>query len=828
MIRSSWFGLWVRSGLAVLAFLIASPVLPSAERASTTYESLRGARPDGRTVSVENLVLERDVFELTFASGRFHLLEEVDGVTPGAVFLGQGSYVLEPQSAGELRHLTVLSGEQRISGFTDEFSTAVLLFDDGTEAEIVGAGGLETGGVDSRAVEAITARLEREKGRMATDYALRLLRSRLNDEGLVEGPFFALIEGKEHEQAVVAVDSMGILDGEGSCLIDESGDYPQHWYSDRLIGADRRTPRHALVDAAHYRIDTQVAASTEISGETRIQFRVIVPQLSVLPLDLFPTLEIRGVAVKGQAGPGAFLQPSEDGRTAAVLFPEPLAQGSSVEVKVEFGGSGILEDDGTSIYRVKGRTNWYPNVGTFTDRASYDLRFRVPKGNTVISVGEQVSSKEEGGEVVSIWKSEDEITVAGFNYGDFALHEQTEENTGVAIEVYATKGEPDFITEINRQLEGASGGLSFRDQLEVAGNDAYSGYVNTYSGPSSIGVSTDALAEAAMADGVNSIQVFTKFFGPLDNKRVAITQQSDWNFGQSWPSLVYLPYLPGLSSLLKFELGMPGYAGFADQVGIHEIAHQWWGHHVGWASYRDQWLSEGFAEFSTALVVELTRGAQAYDSFWEQRRRQVLATVQGTDLPPYAAGPVTLGYRAASERSPAAGQALIYAKGAFVLQMLRSLMRDQESRSDERFFAMMRDFADSYKGKSPSTEDFKTHVEKHMIPELNAGRDGTIDWFFDQWVYGTEVPVYSSDVSIEKVGKGKYRLSGTLTQSGVSDDFVALVPTHVEFGDGNYGQFGRAPFKGNMTHKLDVTLELPKKPKAVRMNARHEVLAFAE
>ena len=36
----------------------------------------------------------------------------------------------------------------------------------------------------------------------------------------------------------------------------------------------------------------------------------------------------------------------------------------------------------------------------------------------------------------------------------------------------------------------------------------------------------------------------------------------------------------------------------------HESSHQWWGHRVGWKSYHDQWLSEGFAEFSGLFYVQ--------------------------------------------------------------------------------------------------------------------------------------------------------------------------------------------------------------------------------
>ena len=37
----------------------------------------------------------------------------------------------------------------------------------------------------------------------------------------------------------------------------------------------------------------------------------------------------------------------------------------------------------------------------------------------------------------------------------------------------------------------------------------------------------------------------------------------------------------------------------------HETAHQWWGNIVAWRSYRDQWLSEGFAEYSGVLYTAI-------------------------------------------------------------------------------------------------------------------------------------------------------------------------------------------------------------------------------
>lgn len=100
------------------------------------YAALRAARPDGRTIPVHGLVLERDVFRFQFDSGAFHLLAPVDGRTVGAVFVGQGSYRLNPATEGERRHLGLVAGDDRLEVLSDGFDELVLLFGDDTAAEI--------------------------------------------------------------------------------------------------------------------------------------------------------------------------------------------------------------------------------------------------------------------------------------------------------------------------------------------------------------------------------------------------------------------------------------------------------------------------------------------------------------------------------------------------------------------------------------------------------------------------------------------------------------------------------------------------------------------
>ncbi len=105
-----------------------------------------------------------------------------------------------------------------------------------------------------------------------------------------------------------------------------------------------------------------------------------------------------------------------------------------------------------------------------------------------------------------------------------------------------------------------------------------------------------------------------------------------------------------------------------------------------------------------------------------------------------------------------------------VLHMLRSIMNDPTT-GDQPFIAMMRDFVKTHFNKNASTESFKRVVEKHMTKNMDFDGNGKMDWFFDQWVYGTEVPSYRLDYSLTPQSDGKWLLKGAVAQSGVSDNF---------------------------------------------------------
>jgi len=303
-----------------------------------------------------------------------------------------------------------------------------------------------------------------------------------------------------------------------------------------------------------------------------------------------------------------------------------------------------------------------------------------------------------------------------------------------------------------------------------------------------------------------------------------MTQQPAANFGQAWPTLVFMPYTAFMDPTQRVQLfGVRGGTSTVWRyVGPHEIAHQWFGHTIGWDSYRDQWMSEGFAELAASLYVQFVRKDMGkFVEFWEEQRKQIVEASPATrGRKPYTVGPVTQGYRLNSGKTGNVAQNLIYPKGAYILHMIRMMMNTAQT-GDSRFQAMMKDFIKTHYNKNISTEDFQKAVEKYMTAEMDLTKNKSMDWFFNEWVYGTEMPSYSFDYQISSDGT----LSGKLTQSGVSENFAMLVPMYADFGKG-WVKLGFATMIGN--NSLAITnLKLPQVPKKVAVCALNDVLALS-
>lgn len=815
---------FVRHGRPLFAgvVLLLASWLSSAE--DPTYAALRAARPDGRTIPLVNAQFDRDVYHFTL-NGSLSLLAPVNGTTFGAVFMGTGSYTLTPATDDERRCLANYSGDDDLRVLNDSFGSAVL-FDTSLIRELLQtAGEAKPGTGNEEASIVFEDFLKRERKDFTTNFHIRLLQEILHPRS--QPLFFAFLRGKKVPPAILAVDPRGAEalhlfdigdDGETTVFYVQDNTKGGIWYLAHPASGDSPAQAAGLAPVAtaeRYEIDTAIAANGEIGGTTVMTFTGRLGE-RVLPLSLEPKLRIDSVEYSPAGAAPAwrqvpFIQENEEEDwDAAVVFPDPLAVGANYLLRTSYHGVGkaVLRDAGDGNFTVGARESWYPNIGAFRQPADFELTFRLPlkSKNQIVAVGIESENRVEGEQRISIWKSAHPLRVAGFNYGNFKKSSETDGQTGTTVEVYTNPGEPDVLRQIQQALAGSSD---------------TTGYIG-----GSIHIDTAQLAQAAFADAANTVRTGNMFFGELEDKRIAITQQSAWYSGQSWPTLVYLPYLAFVDSTTRGMMGFgPELAEFVDQVGAHEVAHQWWGHKVGWRSYHDVWLSEGFAEFTSGLVLMMQKGAGAYNDFYEKKRRAILDKPRGAGFSNNEAGPITQGYRLSSWRNPLAAQVILYEKGAYVLHMLRMAMMDpRKANGDETFIAMMKDFASTYAGKNPGTEDFQRIAEKHAPPKMRFSADGKLDWFFDQWVRGTAIPRITAKLDVKPTSGGKYRISGTITQSEVPESFAVTVPVYVTYEKGAFARLGDIPLVGNASKSIDVEVALPKRPKSVVINAMHDIL----
>jgi hypothetical protein len=815
--------------LVVAAVLVSSAAFGATD---PTYSAVHAARPDGRTITLTNFTFDKDVYHLVL-NGTLHLLAPAEGKTFGGVFVGQGSYELKPATDIERKMLVLYTGDDKLTTLADTFSRATIF-----SAEFVKAAEAQSaakaGTASSDAVNVYDDYLKKQRNVLHTNLHVRVAQELLNGTAPA---FIMWLDGKKYPAGLAIVDPLGadavglgfMSGGEQTMFFVPDQNKGGIWYSSHLRGEIEKGMAVPIVqpaDAQNYAIDSTVLGRNELSGTTSMTVLSQVAGTRLLPINLTGRLRL-AEASYSPAGttanwtPVAFIQEKEDeDPDAAIVFPSALEAGKQYVVKFIYKGKDVLIDAGDGNFSVGARTSWYPNVGTFTDLATYDLTFHTPQKFQIVASGSPVSDQVQGDQRVSVWKTDHPQRVAGFNYGRFKKVSMTDKDSGMVVDVYTNPGTPNVIRDINKYLEAASGeGTS--SFLDI--DDASEG---GYTGPSHVRVDTGSLAQAAIADGVNTARTATAFFGPVADKHVSITQQSEWAFGQSWPQLIYLPYLAFIDGTTRNTLGLNGATDFIDQVGTHEFGHQWWGHSVGWKSYHDQWLSEGFAEFTAALVIQQTGGWPKYNRFWENRRRYILERPTHGIVTNDAAGPISQGQRVASWQNSSAYDAMTYSKGAYVLHMLRMAMQDRSKPNpDGPFMEMMTDFAQTYAGKNASTADFQKIVEKHLPANMNLTRDGKIDWFFSQWVYGTTIPKLDSKFTVTDAGGGKYKISGTVTQSQVTDNFVSVVPIYLTFDKGAFAKIASLPMIGNSTKPIDFEAPLPRAPKGVTINNMHDVLA---
>ncbi|MGD0212983.1 MAG: M1 family aminopeptidase [Terriglobales bacterium] len=806
----------MRSPILFAAIVLLGSFLPlhaadnpaAAPNADPTYQQLRNLTLSGEAVSVGNFDLKRDAGTFHLHSGTVCFVAPVQGKVTGAVFVGDGNFVLDPPSESERQSLKLLTKEDQ---FNESFSHAVLRFTDSTYDDIKKGGSPASGGCDAGPLRD-SQNATRHK--IKSNLEARILEDVLSPEP--GGLFYAFIHGKRYnDQEIYEIDPDWGSAQVNFWTYDENK--RGEWASFNLTEKHQHGGVGSLMRIEHQQLDVTFEKNGSLSGKAATDMVARRKGVRVVPFNLFRPLRVQSVTANGQ--PLSFIQEDKnDDGNFAVILPAPLSEGEKVTITTTYGGKEAVSNEGGGNYFPVARENWYPNdpgssLGEF---ALYDMTLRIPKGMKMAATGMLVSESNDGGQNTTVWKSEAPQTVAGFSFGRFKEVEDKLTKPEYLIQSYANEASPDWVTNIKNESESDSLTQGMHKSFNMKGDKIPLGEMSTVS------LNKKSLAEAELA-----VQLYTDYYGPSLFKHLQITQQAACNFGQSWPELVWIPICYYFDTTLRHSLGLDwGDRGYWKEVAPHEVAHQWWGHTVGFASGRDQWMSEGFADMSAALYIGMIeKDPKKVIQFWNDER-QILLERDAQGFRAIDVGPLTMGYRANNSRTGSnVTRRLIYPKGAYVLHMIRMMMFDNKT-GDQNFKATMQDFVQTYSGKAATTEDFKAMVEKHMTGEMDLDGNHHLDWFFNEYVYGTALPSYKIDYKFDKDANGDVVFGLKVTQSGVDDKFRMLVPVYLELADGRIINFGRARLFGSKVVDEKIPLKgLKDAPKRAFLNYYDDVLA---
>jgi hypothetical protein len=803
----------VRRVVTILLFAFLLFVLPETVRAQTaapaagsdpTYLALRNVTLSGDAVTVSNVELKRDAGTFHLHAGAVCFVTAVNGRVTGAVFVGDGNFVLDPP-ASERKMLKLLTKEDE---FSENFSQMVLRFTDSSYEDLKKLGTSGASGCDAGPLK---------DSQHTTRHKLKdNLEARILEDLLSTNPgglFVAFIRGKRYNgQELYEIDPHEGRDQVTFMTYDENK-YGE-WASFPMSGERKAGTYGHPIRIVHQQLDTTFEKNANLIGRAKTDFTAQLDGLLVVPFDLFPTLRVR--SVKGPDGQFlAFIQEDKnDDADFSVILPKALSAGEQFSVTTEYEGKEAVVNRGGGNYFPVARSNWYPNnpSSSFGEYATYDMTFRIPKGMQIAATGVRLSESNEGGQNVTIWKSEAPQTVAGFSFGRFKMEEAKLEKPAYVIQSYANQESPDWVDSLKHEAQQGT-------DLPTLGSHSTETALGT--------MSTVGLNKKALVEGQLAIQLYTDYFGPPLFTHMQLTQQAACSFGQSWPELVWIPICYYFDTTVRHELGMDwGDRGYWKVVTPHEVAHQWWGHTVGFNSGRDQWMSEGFADMSASLYLSMIeKNPKKFLTFWNDER-ELLLERDAQGFRAIDAGSLTMGYRTSNSRTGFdTTRRLIYPKGAYVLHMIRMMMRDRQ-KGDVLFKETMQDFVKTYSGKAATTEDFKAMIEKHMTPEMDVDENHRMDWFFNEYVYGTQLPSYKADASFDTGADGDVVMNLKLTQSGVDDKFKMIVPVYLELADGNIAFLGRARLIGSGSVDQKVPLKgLKTKPRRAIVNYYDDVLA---
>ena len=415
-------------------------------------------------------------------------------------------------------------------------------------------------------------------------------------------------------------------------------------------------------DVAHYDLSVGYTPATKrLTGHAVVTARAS-QALSRFDLDLRRNLHVSAVTVNGVTA--RFGQPARLAQELVITPAHPLAAGDRFVVDVRYAGIAapthdpdgsvdgfVPTDDGADIAsEPQGAPTWYPVNDTPRDKATYRVTMTVPRGLVAVGNGRLVSRVPHGSTVAWSWRLDQPVS---------------------SYLVTASIGRFRLITG------RTPGGVRYLDAIDPR-------------------VYAQALPVVRQLPAI--IDYFSSVYGPYPFDEAGAIVDTGSNLGYALETATR-PLFDRPPNILTFA---------------HELAHQWFGDTVTLSHWRDIWLNEGFAEFSSWLWDEHTGGQTA-----AQHLQSLLAhpaSDTGLWLPP----PGNPG----DAKDVFAGS--VYERGAGTLEALRQKL------GDPTFFSIMRGWVQSHRYANARVADFIAYAEQVSKQDLRS--------FFHDWLYRRAKP----------------------------------------------------------------------------------------
>lgn len=791
--------------LLIVGALLTAPATLAQENLSSNskqlYDHIKAFSLTGGSAEAAQLVLKRDRVEMTF-DGAFYFASPIEGRVTGAVFIGQGRFRAEvPPSDFEKDNVRRMLGTDIVES---DFSSAVLRFTDDA-FDHIGRNRREGGVVNDRAQKLaleVDPRILKETG---ANLSARLALSILNSEK--PGFFFANFDGGrrgrfsfliDYQSRIPAAD-FEINGGEKGLIFASRSPYGNDvWMAfyglgDYERGAVEYSDTKDLVGVDHYQMDVDVRdPKSRLKLVLRLTAQVRQPNLRAISFQIGESLgeyenerlkkQMRVKSVRFEGLTLATIQ--EDWEGGLTLFlPRAAPVGQKLHIEMDLEGNFMHDSPRVSdCFYPASNTSWYPRHG-YLNRSTFDLTYLHRKNRRIASVGVRLSEEpasDDKDSLITRYRMQNPVAFVTFGVGPFERHKPN----------WDRGGDPTLL-EFN-SLPGSY--LAIKEDFILAELDNCLRYFNAIFGK-------------------YPYPVFGAAFHPF-------------GFGQGFPSLLMIPATDRASKYTHAFIA-------------HETAHQWWGNIVAWRSYRDQWLSEGFAEYSGLLYTAFRDHKKGVVSLGTNQKNKAQDDLirrlrQSLTEPPVTTtgigegrladvGPIVLGHRLNTRKTFGAYGALIYNKGALVLRMLHFLMSNPVSGDDQAFFAMMTDFVNRYRDHFASTDDFRAVANEHFArtPIARKYRLNDLNWFFNQWVYQAGLPSYHLEYEIVEQAGGAVVVRGTVIQSNAPDEWFMPIPLVFFFG-GEQEACGTVHAKGP---KTPFEVKLPMRPKKVELDPYHWILS---